>query len=228
MPLQIIILIPAHSTEAKFTYDLAQLCIYTAMSLPPDEGNSLGLFMVPGTYVHSARQELAELALAREGVTHVLWLDADMRFPADTIIRLLEHNKNVVGVNYSKRTIPPDYVAIKHLPENNGGVGVKCVTTADSTGLEEVDAIGMGIVLMTASAFNGLPDPKEKGNRWFWFEQLDEGKQIGEDVYFCQMLKKHGQKIYVDHDLSKVCSHIGGFEYRCAHAEAEYRSEGLL
>ena len=225
-PLQIVILIPAHSTEAKFTYDLAQLCIYTAMSMPPDEGNSLGLFMVPGTYVHSARQELAELALARPGLTHVLWLDADMRFPADTIIRLLQRDKNVVGINYSKRAIPPDYVAIKHFPENNRGVGKKCVTTADSTGLEEVDAIGMGVVLMTASAFNGLPDPKQ--DRWFWFKQLPDGKQMGEDVYFCDMLRKAGQKIYVDHDLSKDCSHIGNFEYRCAHAEAEYRSEGLL
>lgn len=224
-PLQIVILIPAHSTEAKFTYDLAQLCIYTAMSMPPDEGNSLGLFMVPGTYVHSARQELAELALAREGLTHVLWLDADMRFPADTIIRLLQAEKNVVGINYSKRTIPPDFVAIKHLPENNGGVGVKCVTTAESTGLEEVDAIGMGVVLMTASAFRDLP----KDEWWFWFRQLaGRQKQVGEDVYFCELLRKAGQKIYVDHDLSKDCSHIGAFEYRCAHAEAQYREEGLL
>ena len=38
--------------------------------------------------------------------THILWLDSDMRFPADTLGRLLARNRDIVGANYCARRFP--------------------------------------------------------------------------------------------------------------------------
>jgi len=222
LPTKIAVAVPAHDqVDALFAYDLAQMMSLTAGVLP--EGVNLGMYFVTGTYIHKARTELLE-AVIEDGASHVLWLDSDMRFPRDTLIRLLQHQQPVVGVNYSKRRIPAEYVAIKHVPDPDDpeDEGIICHTTAESTGLEEVDALGFGAVLMELDQLRGaLPDPKIEP--WFWYEALPNGMQMGEDVYFCtRMLRERlGMRIFVDHDLSWQCAHIGRFEFKCAHAETE-------
>jgi hypothetical protein len=196
------------NVSARFAFDLAQLVMTTQAYVP--EGTQLGLTMAAGTYVHSARQELVE-ALVQQGVSHILWIDSDMSFPKDALIRLMERNEPVVGINYSLRGLPPDYVAIKRI----GVPSEKLATTEDSTGLEQVEALGFGLVLTRIDALRKLP-PMADGP-WFNFDWLNESRQwVGEDVYFCKLLGAAGVPIHVDHDLSKECSHIGSFEYTLA------------
>ena len=38
-------------------------------------------------------------------------------------------------------------------------------------------------------------------------------------MYFCRLLQKAGVPIYVDHDLSKECGHLGSFDFRLDHAQ---------
>lgn len=190
---------------ALFMYDLAQLTAFTMASIP--EKVPYGINMVSGTYIHRARQQLLENLIA-DGTTHILWMDSDMRFPRNSFIRLLNHNQPVVGVNYAKRQVPTDYVAIKKVGFGDGGK--RLVTDGESTGLEKVEAVGFGLLLMRVDALLELPTDQP----WFWYE-LDEetGDHIGEDVYFCRLLRESGVDIYVDHDLSKECAHVGQFEY---------------
>jgi hypothetical protein len=193
---------------ARFAFDLSRLTMTTQAYAP--EGTQLGVLMSAGTYVHNARQELVE-ALVGQGVTHILWIDSDMSFPPDALIRLLEHNVPVVGINYSHRGLPPDYVAIKRIDVPSE----KLATTDDSTGLESVEAVGFGLVLTRIDALRKLP-PIADGP-WFNHEWLKDAQQwVGEDVYFCKLLNAAGVPILVDHDLSKECSHIGSFEYTLA------------
>lgn len=211
-PPKIVILVPSHDLcPVTFAADLAQMYMTTAVAL--DDGVNLGLFVLPGTYIHCARQELLEGAIA-EGATHVLFLDSDMRFPPDALVNLLAHNKQMVGINYSQRFSPPEFVAIKHA-DYEGSRNERLVTGDDSTGLEEVDAIGFGCVLIRCDALQSLP----KKDPWFWFDWSPKRRrqQIGEDVWFARLVKKAGVRIYVDHDLSRRCRHIGTFEYTTAH-----------
>lgn len=190
-----------------FAYDLASLMLYVGSNLP--DGVEAGINLVSGTYVHAARQQLLESLIAQE-CTHILWIDTDMRFPRDALFRLLQHDKEVVGINYSNRGIPAGFVAIKTVG-NDETIGCKLETTEESTGIEAVDALGFGLVLMKATALRNLP---KDGRPWFWFDWLEKRKQmIGEDVYFCNLLRESGVQLYVDHDLSKQCKHIGSFEY---------------
>jgi len=218
--LKIMVAVPTHDQHpAMFGYDLAQMMAFTVANLmggqkPPIA--AVNLAYCTGTYIHSARQELAEVAM-EQGADFVLWLDSDMRFPKDLLARLLKHNEDLVGINYSQRKVPPEFVAIKDMLK-----GQRCVTAPESTGLEQVEGIGFGGVLMRTAILGRLPDPKENGP-WFFYRWRDDTKtMVGEDIYFGELLAEAGVKILVDHDLSKECRHIGTFEYGVEHAMTSY------
>jgi len=216
-PAFVSIAIPTHSMcAAGFMYDLAQMCAYTGLAMGKTDKLNMHLAMVQQTYVHTARQELAERAFQRD-VSHILWLDSDMRFPKDTLLRLLAHDLPIVGVNYSTRGVPAEFVAIKRTSVDHDDGGARLKTLDSSAGLEEVEALGFGCVLMRTDILANIGEPP-----WFFFEWLPNTahRQVGEDVYFCRKARKAGWKIYVDHDLSKEVRHVGSFEYRLDHAQA--------
>jgi len=217
--IKIAVLIPCfEKVDALFAYDLAQMVMFTNNLMP--EGSSIGILMAMNTYIHQSRQELLQGALD-SGATHVLWLDSDMRFPPHAAVKLLQNNVPISGINYSKRRTPADFVAIKRVPREGDSPtdGERLWTTNDSRGLEEVDVIGFGCVLMEAAALVNLPDPEY--DPWFWFGKTDHGANIGEDAWFCLKMvqERCNERIFVDHDLSRECAHLGQFEYRTVHAE---------
>ena len=191
--------IPSHDTlPALFAYDLARL----VAARRPDVDVSLNL--VAGTYVHCARQAIADRALL-ERSSHVLWIDSDMRFPPGSLGRLLDHDVPIVGINYSTRSASdPKFVAVKD--------GERVVTSPDSTGLEDVDALGFGLVLMRTEVLSSIL--RTSGRPFFGYEWIPERRNwLGEDFYFCRKAKDAGIPLAIDHDLSKDCSHIGSMEY---------------
>lgn len=203
--------LPCHDmVHASFMWSMANLTGYSVANLPPT--GEFGVTVVKGTYVHCARQQLLEMAIKR-GVTHVLWIDTDMKFPRESLMRLLERDVPVVGINYCHRGLPYEFVAIKKVGLGAGEVSQKLITGPKSTGIEEVEALGFGMVLMRTDILSCLPSLDEKP--WFGFDFIGGRKQIGEDVRFCKFLTDAGHKIFVDHDLSKDCAHIGEAEYTC-------------
>jgi hypothetical protein len=86
------------------------------------------------------------------------------------------------------------------------------MTRPESTGLEEVRYLGLGVTLIETAAIKEIPEP------WFDFE-WGHNEQAGwhiarsEDVYFFDKLREHGVKCYLDHDLSKHVTHLGEFAY---------------
>lgn len=213
--MRIAILVPTHeSVPALFAYDLAQMQATTLATFP--EGLELGLYMEVGTYVHQARESLLRQAI-EDGAHFALFLDSDMRFPPDALLRLLAHGSPVVGINYAQRGVPTDFVAIKRVPEEPGQIGEKLVTNEDSTGLEDVDAMGLGVCLIETAAVRRLPEDEPL----FWFDRRWPGDHIGEDVYFFRALRGVGIQPRVDHDLSKECGHIGHFTFQTIHAALE-------
>lgn len=199
-----------------FAHRLAVLTAFTAKAMPPDLEFTVNL--ISGTYVHSARQEILESMLSH-GVTHILWVDSDMTFPKDALCRLLMHKQDVVGINYSKRNMgEAEFVAFKKLDWNFKGPAERLQTRTDSTGLEEVETMGMGLVLMRTRCLKDLPNLDEEP--WFHFEWIKgRREQVGEDTYFFRHLRRAGVRLFVDQDLSKECGHLGQFEYLCEHAE---------
>ena len=63
------------------------------------------LSMRKGCYVHENREMIVKDAL-ENNCTHLLFVDSDMKFPQDTLLKLLKHGKDIVGASYNGRTTP--------------------------------------------------------------------------------------------------------------------------
>jgi hypothetical protein len=201
------ICIPARDEVATgFAHDLAMLSARWYGNAPPN--TRFDVHIVNGTQIADQRAKLARMALTA-GADYALFLDSDMRFPSYILERLIARNVDIVACNYATRRLPVKTVAFSDFAT------LKCIYSHDRTGLEEVDAIGMGAMLVKTEVFKKLPQP------WFNVSYLPSGGMyVGEDIYFCKLAQAHGFKVLVDHDLSKDVKHIGAMEFTHEHAEA--------
>ena len=189
--------------EIGTAFDLAVMCGYDSKFRLGDQA----LYTVAGTLIFDQRQKLAEAAI-NEGCDYILWIDADMRFPKDTLERLISLDKDIVGVNATTRTIPvkataKNLVVDMEKKENQW----LAVSSKERQGIERVTAIGCGVMLVKREVFLKTPKP------WFWFEQIPGDKLLGEDVYFCIKAHDAGFETWVDHDLSNLIGHVGSYTY---------------
>lgn len=137
----------------------------------------------------------------KHDATHLLFLDSDMAFPPDTLIRLLRHDKDMVGINAMARRPPYNVTAWATETE-------RMITTPDSFGIEKAWKTGLAVMMIKAEVFERLELP------YFalpFIHELDE--YCGEDYYFFDQARAAGFELYIDHDLSKEVDHIGMFPF---------------
>ena len=162
------------------------------------------LYFNNGSVIAEQRLGLARLAL-QDGAHWTIWFDADMRFPKDTIERLLAHKQPIVAANYPTRRMP----AIEPTAFVDDESQERVYTLKDSIGLQPVAAVGFGCIAVHRSVFEAMELP------WFatpWSEQ-DMKFECGEDVYFCRKARAAGFQVLIDHDLSKEIAHVGQMEF---------------
>lgn len=160
-----------------------------------------------GSQLDRMRNMLVEDALtAKHPATHVLFVDSDQTFPKDTLERLLAHDKDVIGA----------IITQKHPPfRSNCCVDGLHLFTHGRSGIQKVDTIGTGLLLIKAEVFLNMPKP------WFLFGwDAEKNTHRGEDVSFCDAV----DEVWADHDLSKEVMHLGGYKYGWREA-MEYRNE---
>lgn len=216
---RIAICVPTHGhSPFGFSKSLAELYGFTIWAAGnPDSEIDLDITVigVGGSILPDVRTRLVAKAV-EWGATHILWIDSDMTFPPDALIRLYNHGKHVVGVNYVTKDVAPRPIAYVETDDEIGPL----YTREDSTGLVSVKHTGMGLMLTTVAAFDAISLP------YFLFEPAGRQKVAfkGEDVYFCAKLREAGIPVYADQDISKQVGHIGNWEYR--HIQAEV-AEGM-
>jgi hypothetical protein len=183
----------------SFAYDLARaMSFHTATT-----DDRVMLYTSHGTLIASQRMELARQAL-EEKADYLLWLDSDMRFPKETIGHLILRDKPIVAANYATRRMPVKPVAMM---DDKGKIG-RVYTAPDSEGLQPVDYVGMGVMMVKREVFEKIEAP------WFAIPYSTIGNHyIGEDVFFCKKAREAGFEVLLDHDLSHQVKHIGTFEY---------------
>lgn len=164
----------------------------TAFSLFNLRGGTLTMQM--GCDVAHNRNKLVTQAL--DGYTHLLFIDSDMTFNADTLERMLKHDKDILGLACNKRKLPLESV-IKPLNEED-------ITKTVPTTLFEAKAVGTGVLLVKTEVFKNIEAP------WFEFEYVN-GERIGEDIRFCRLAREKGYKIFVDPTIP--VGHLGDYQY---------------
>jgi len=174
--------------HTMFTYDLVNMvCFHTL-----NTNDAISLKISEGTLIANQRAELS-LDAMREGCSHILFIDSDMRFPQDMISRLLAHDLDIVATNCARRRMPTGPTA--QIYKENGDRELVW-SMPDSTGLQEVGSVGMGVMMIKAGVFKALSEP--------WYETP----------------WRHDFKIWIDHDVSKEIGHIGMFEFKHDHTWA--------
>lgn len=175
------LLIGVPTYDGKVEAELAYALTGAAMELHAN-GVSFALHFVSGYPTPRARNHLVGLALTR-GFSHLLMADADMSWPADAPLRLLRHNVDVVGAVYQNRHNGMMEIANpRPVPGGNG--------------LQEVDMIGAGLVLLSrawcqrmVAALGGPP---------FRFEHLSGADFLGEDFAAFGVWRRLGGRLYAD------------------------------
>jgi len=146
-----------------------------------------------------------ELARA-EGFSHLLFLDADMIWPTDVLLRMLaHHDKGIVGGLYVMRHPPFAPVALLDGRKADGSSVTQYLHAHESlhgTELIPVQVLGMGCTLIPLAVFDAI------GSRpWFEYANDDQGWPcVTEDVPFCQKAAAAGFDLWVDPTIS--CGHV--------------------
>lgn len=128
--------------------------------------------------------------------THIFYMDDDQTFPRDALTRLLADDVPIVSGFYVKR-FPPFWPVPMRRVTKEGYTSI--LEYCD--GLQEVDVVGGGCLLVKREVFEAIPYP--------WFDYLSpqhRGKPVTEDVPFCEAVKKAGFPILVDFDVK--CGHL--------------------
>ena len=165
-----------------------------AVHLAEDQGI---VALQPSCYrnICAARNEIANVAVEND-FTHVFFMDSDMGFPELALSRLLQHDVDVVGGYYNRKTT--GFMPNVFKPEGDSGVWS---TRIPEKKLEKVVAIGTGCLLIKVDVFRKIEPP------WFLYAPSPKAKHHlkTEDVVFCERLTEAGIDIYCDGTIR--CSH---------------------
>jgi len=160
------------------------------------------LAMKAGSLIYTSRNELATMAISM-GADYVFWLDSDMQFKPDTLIRMmdtLQKNKLDMLTGLYFRRVPP------YTPVVFDGLEMRTETICSWSEFKklpdelfEVGGCGFGCVLMDVGVF--LDVQGKFGNM---FAPMGN---TGEDLAFCMRARQCGYKIYCDPTI--ICGHVG-------------------
>jgi hypothetical protein len=174
---------------------IASLCMNLVTLLTHEIEASL--LIVEGAYIQHNRALLVEYAQA-EACSHIFFMDHDMSFPRDTVVRLLGHERDVVGGAYNQRGIEPPLTTV-YLADAHGAR-----TPVDQlpTELFRCEAIGCGCLLVRMTVFDRIAAP------WFQIVIEDNTRLVQtEDVWFCNQVRQARLDVWCDPTIP--IGHVG-------------------
>lgn len=153
-------------------------------------------------HVDDARNQAVADFLASEADL-LLFIDADVSWEPHQILRLIEHERAIVGGVYPLRGL-------------GQAANAPCVTiegeVPDDDGLLEVEGLPTGFIMITREAIELMierdPDngyhKSELDDQWMplLFERtLEDGKRYGGDISFCRKWRSMGGRVYADMEM---------------------------
>lgn len=158
------------------------------------------LAMHMGSLIYTSRNNLAQQAI-QMNVDYVFWLDSDMVFEPDTLIRMMDtmqkNDYDILTGLYFRRVPPYTPVLFDKLDIRRN---ICSWTEFKEIPKEifEVGGCGFGCVLMKADVFYDIQ--AKHGNM---FAPIGNN---GEDIAFCWRARDCGFKIYCDPSI--LCGHV--------------------
>jgi len=171
--------------------------------------------MVNESLVTRARNNLMAKMMTNTAATHFMFIDADIRFEPDSILKMIACDKDVIGGLYPKKALPVNYV-INLRPE-----------TKIQGDIFTVDTMGTGFLLFKRPVYEQLiaahpeckyVDDVGLGKQYepmmysiFDCEIDERGHYLSEDWLFCRRWAKLGGEIWAHGKV--LLNHIGHYEF---------------
>lgn len=168
---------------------------------------------IKGSILSKSRFLLVESA-KKYNVDYLLMIDSDQTFSRKAAHLLIGRDLDVVGANVATKQLPAQPTARNKGPnyEKDKHDWSVVYTDPESEGVEKVDRIGCGILMLSKKAYSAL-HPSD----WDAYYREDVETVQGEDWTMMEALEAKGFPVYVDHDVSKEVGHIGYFEFKHEH-----------
>lgn len=160
-----------------------------------------------GIYIANLQNELARLFLQTD--FEYFWLNNDDQlYPADTLLRLLKADKDIVVPLCLEKKAP--HVPLIYGPRNEDGTHYYRHLRQGERGLIPVGSCGGGGTLIHRRVFETVPDP-------WWTVQMcarPDGKmeQTSEDFDFCDKAAQYGFQVWCD--LEAIVVHLAQYGLR--------------
>lgn len=175
--------------------------------------------------VSRARNTLTKMFINRKDCTHLMFIDADMGWKSDAILRLLASGKDFIGAAGPRKELPLTYCA---------NFDIDNYKTCEKTGLLTVNEIGTGFLMLSRECIEKImasePDnfyadstTGEKTHNLFENKIID-GKFWSEDYVFSKKWKNIGGEVWVDPMIE--LEHVGTHTYKGAFIQALKGEEG--
>ena len=155
-----------------------------------------------GSLIYTSRNNLATMAV-QKGIDYVLWLDSDMIFPSDVLVKLLEDREKgdiITGVYY-RRVQPFKPVLFSKLDFDENGCIWEGYDNYPEDEIFEIEGCGFGCVLTPTHIF--LEMMAKFGDM---FAPIGG---VGEDLSFCWRARQLGYKVVADPKIQ--LGHVGHY-----------------
>ena len=166
------------------------------------EGDEFACATRMGSLIYNSRNDLALQAITAE-FDWVFWLDSDMVFQQDILVRMLDvarkNDLDFLSGLYFRRTAPYSPVAFDHLEVNEDGECEWSEFEELPQSLFEVGGCGFGCVLIKVSVLDAV---REK-----YADMFMPIAHMGEDLSFCWRARQLGYKIWMDPTI--ILGHVG-------------------
>lgn len=181
-------------------------CLLANMPILAKEGFPVGFLFQIGGYVDVNRNAIVD-SVVRDDTTHIMFLDADHTFPEDAILKLLKHDKDIVGGNYNTR-LDPFSGKQGFGPVTKMMVEGEIVSMASDdfpTELFKCYATATGFMMIKTEIFKKLKKP-------YFDARIDSsGRHFTEDIDFCMKANDAGIEVWCDPTIQ--IGHIGSTVY---------------
>lgn len=133
----------------RMANSVAALSAFSAQS-----GVEVACFTLEGSMISKQRNDLVKMALSI-GCDYILFMDSDLIFPPDTLLKLMAHNKDVVGATYCKKFPPYETLGRMMMRDNKAPT----VEEFQAGGLWRAQNLPGGMMLIKAEVFRKLEFP---------------------------------------------------------------------
>lgn len=187
--IDVVIGLPTH--DGTFKHETLR-CLNQLIAHSEKEGVACLRCEQIGAMLALNRQNCVDVAFAYEA-KYLLFIDSDMVFQPDALIRLMTHDVDIVSGLYFQRM--PPYNPHAYMEVKRNVLAPIDIWPKDEL-VDNLDSVGAGFLLIKTKILKGIGRPH------FQFWNLPDGTPSGgEDSFFCDKARAKGHKIHLDTGL---------------------------